>query len=512
MSQLIDEEAREGILNNEGNILVSASAGSGKTTIMVKKMALELEKIQDHRTIAAITFTVKATNEIKKKASKIINKTFAVMTNDSFIESEIIRPFISDSLGVDFTNDYTVDYDNNSKFSTYEKGLIQLKNQKILGGFYDKKLNFNFKLALNILQSSQAAQEYIMYKYAVIFIDEYQDSDIDMHHFFMYLKNKLKIKLFIVGDEKQAIYRWRGAMSDIFSRVRSQKFNAFELVTNFRCHHEIENYANLFHNTNYFRQQSDKTVKNIILKKYMPADNRKFDDFIIEFDKLISLDLIDLEKEVTIISNLNDDARAISELLQKGGYDFVFIPKLPIEDGLPNGLLLKELALYCKNDSYSIFDFIENSHIDERNQTRIEIESIVKNLKKSKKLSKDNIAAIVSNLANYFSIVITKSEIDKFIESVTNNIYDMAFQITEKKHVVMTVFSSKGLEFDQVISFSRYYNLYKNQHKENHYVSITRAKEKFIMMIDDSKYYDHFKQELKKQQVNNVKQVAYCVR
>ncbi|CAI6328913.1 hypothetical protein NRS6120_22275 [Bacillus subtilis] len=68
--KLIDQEDRTAILENNDDIVVSASAGSGKTTIMIKKMGIELEKITDHRTIAAITFTVKATDEIKKKSSK----------------------------------------------------------------------------------------------------------------------------------------------------------------------------------------------------------------------------------------------------------------------------------------------------------------------------------------------------------------------------------------------------------------------------------------------------------
>ena len=47
-------------------------------------------------------------------------------------------------------------------------------------------------------------------KYYRIYIDEYQDSDRDMHNLFMYICKKLEIPLFIVGDLKQSIYGWRG--------------------------------------------------------------------------------------------------------------------------------------------------------------------------------------------------------------------------------------------------------------------------------------------------------------
>jgi len=505
MSNLVDQTEREAILNNEGNILVSASAGSGKTTIMVKKMAIELNKIKDHRTIAAITFTVKATNEIRKKASKLIEKPFSVMTNDSFIEKEVIRPFITDALGILYSGDYAVDYDDKFKFNDFSAGLEQLSKIKKLGSYNDNRLNFNFQIALTIIRGSQAAQEYIKSKYAVIFVDEYQDSDSDMHLFFMYLKNTLGLKLFIVGDAKQAIYLWRGAMSNIFEQLASENFNSFELVTNFRCHEEIENYANLYHNDKYYKAILGN-VEHVIFKK-----NSRRNFIVEEFNELIGGNLIDLNKEITIISNFNNDARRIAELLTNEGFDFAYIPRTPIDEGLPNGQLLKELALYCKNVAYTIYDFLENSNIDERNQTRYEVESIVSDLKKSETLSIKKIELILSKLAEYLGILISEDEISKFHESVSNSIYEMAFQINEKKYKVMTVFSSKGLEFDQVISFSRYYRIYNNEHIHNHYVCITRAKEKFIMMIDDANYYNYFEQVIEERGIKIVEQVVKCV-
>lgn len=492
--KLIDQDERSEILENSGDIVVSASAGSGKTTIMVKKMGIELEKIKDHRTIGAITFTVKATEEIKKKAGKNIKKPFVVMTNDSFIESEIIRPFIKDAFGKDYGNDYSVEYGNKYKFDKYSSGLKQLKNNNILGSFDDNKLNFNFKVAHDILDKSKAAQEYIKAKYSWIFIDEYQDSDRDMHRFFMKLKNELKIKLFIVGDSKQAIYLWRGAMSNIFKLLDDENFSFYELVTNFRCDKEIENYANLFHNPKYY-MHFDKNVENVVFKNFNNFNSfyerRDFVGFVDKFKDLIFEKTLDLDKEVTIIANYNNDAKKITELLNLEGFNFVFIPKTPIDEGIPNGYLLKELALYSKNSTYTIYDFLENTHIDERIRTRFEVNSIIGKLKKDKNLVPDIVEEVVSDLANYLGLSIGEDEVEKFCESICNNKYDMAFKLIESKHKVMTVFASKGLEFDQVISFARYYKIYNDENLQNHYVCITRAKEKFIMFIDDEAYYAH---------------------
>ncbi|MFI8495796.1 UvrD-helicase domain-containing protein [Peribacillus butanolivorans] len=134
-------------------------------------------------------------------------------------------------MGKDFGNDYSVEYGNQYKFENYSSGLKQLKTDNILGSFEDNRRNFNFKLAYNIIEKSIAAQEYLKSKYSWIFIDEYQDSDMDMHRFFIKLKNELNIKLFIVGDLKQAIYLWRGAMSNIFELLENENFSFYELVT-----------------------------------------------------------------------------------------------------------------------------------------------------------------------------------------------------------------------------------------------------------------------------------------
>ena len=45
---IIDEQVREDILIANGSIVVSASAGSGKTTIMIKKISKVLNEILDH--------------------------------------------------------------------------------------------------------------------------------------------------------------------------------------------------------------------------------------------------------------------------------------------------------------------------------------------------------------------------------------------------------------------------------------------------------------------------------
>src|SRR5690625_1182807 len=217
---------------------------------MIDKIKNVLDSIDNHKTIAAITFTIKAAQEIKDKASqKAVYSSFVASTNDSFIENEIIRPFLADAYGVEYSAGYRVEFENSYKFRNFLNGLKQLKEYNVLGVYWDNNKNFNFEIALKILEKSRAAREYLQSKYEMIFIDEYQDCDMDMHRLFMYFSETLNLRIFIVGDEKQAIYIWRGAQEDIFNQIPST-FNKYKLVKNFRCHDEIINYANLLHEPN----------------------------------------------------------------------------------------------------------------------------------------------------------------------------------------------------------------------------------------------------------------------
>lgn len=80
----------------------------------------------------------------------------------------------------------------------------------------------------------------------------------------------------------------------------------------------------------------------------------------------------------------------------------------------------------------------------------------------------------------------------------------MAFKLIESKYKVMTVFASKGLEFDQVISFSCYYKIYNNENLQNHYVCTTRAKDKFIMFIDGDEYNEHMLEVADRNGINDI--------
>ena len=211
------------IVDTPGNLIVRASAGTGKTHTMVAKIATEIEHNHTHKSIAAITFTIKAAQEIKDRLTIDSSRHF-IGTNNSFVIEEIIKPFLKDVYGAEFEVDMSTDY--SIRIDTFEAGLDKVKREQVLCSYTDSKKNFVFDLALDVIMKSSACRLYLQAKYFKIYIDEYQDCDKSMHMLFMYICDTLGIDTFVVGDEKQSIYIWRGAYPEAFKSIWNTLWDA----------------------------------------------------------------------------------------------------------------------------------------------------------------------------------------------------------------------------------------------------------------------------------------------
>jgi len=215
--KISDKLVRDEILEMQGNVVISASAGTGKTHIIIERILRDIEKNNNYKTYAAITFTRKAAKEIKDRIGLSIGNGF-IGTNDNFIIQEIIQPFIRDAYGDEYNKKLTPNYSNKRASNSYDELLeiIKCSEEGYICKYSEPKKNFGFELALNILKKSNVSRRYLRSKYLRIYIDEYQDCDKDMHNLFIYLSCILEIPLFIVGDVKQSIYEWRGGYPKVF--------------------------------------------------------------------------------------------------------------------------------------------------------------------------------------------------------------------------------------------------------------------------------------------------------
>lgn len=145
----------------------------------------------------------------------------------------------------------------------------RIANLKILSEefirIYDDNMTEKSKIDLvdlllktrDILKYNRQIREYYKNRYTNYFIDEFQDTDPLQSEIICYLCEKenqfadnwenLELKqgkLFIIGDPKQSIFRFRRADIEIYTKIVNKINNKVELTTNFRSNAGILNFVN----------------------------------------------------------------------------------------------------------------------------------------------------------------------------------------------------------------------------------------------------------------------------
>ena len=477
--KLTDEQKQ--IVECCGNIVVSANAGTGKTATLIEKINFENSSNNTYKMIGAITFTIKATNEIKERLTAKTEKVY-VNTNNGFVFDEIITPFYKDCNRECNIEAYTTDY--NQKFESYNDGIRLLLNKGIIGSYKNPKLNFIFELANYILDNSIACQKYLKSKYKLICIDEYQDTDDEMHKLFMKLKNILEINLFIIGDTKQSIYIWRNSKPELFENViHDTEFNYFKLTKNFRSTKSIQNYSNIL----LAETQSLVDFNNIDRQDVSIIMSSS------ETENLITaLNKCDKSKPFALLrfsrTNASNDAKIINDY----GIECNYIPLIPIREITTNSSWLYiGLSEYLIKPAFSEYDFFQQipGGIDNNE----ELKYIKMMLKKIKKLYVDNDKKSLFNeikkLGIYYDYNISEEHFELFYQSITQDEYIKAIKIDmNKTNISLTFHTSKGLQFEQVIINAADYPLNNIESVYNHYVASTRAKSKLIILLNTQNY------------------------
>ena len=70
----LNDKQKEAVEITEGPVIVFAGAGTGKTRTLTQRVAYMIENGIRSNNILAITFTNKATNEMRERLNKILNE------------------------------------------------------------------------------------------------------------------------------------------------------------------------------------------------------------------------------------------------------------------------------------------------------------------------------------------------------------------------------------------------------------------------------------------------------
>jgi len=284
------------ITTTQGPVLVIAGAGTGKTTVLTKRIAylIEHDGIPANR-ILGFTFTNKAADEMRVRINKIVPranpywiKTYhstclSILKEDidklgwkkdfSIIDEEdqvaLVKAIMKDLkvntkvLAKKFVKVIgevkLVDF-SFSEHSIFEQRQIfempddnDARYIKYIFEEYNKRLRMSNQLdfsdLINFVHRLFKENEEVRIKWRnrfdYILIDEFQDTNIKQFEIIKFLVNE-QHNVFAVGDPNQTIFTWRGAYPEIFDDY----FNEFKgtqvikLDQNYRSTEKILNAAN----------------------------------------------------------------------------------------------------------------------------------------------------------------------------------------------------------------------------------------------------------------------------
>ena len=266
--------------------LVLAGAGSGKTRVIVHKIARLLQTGLEPRQIAAITFTNKAAQEMRERAKALVGPRAAKALAVSTFHSLGVRMLRSDGEHVGLKPQFSImDSDDvlgilrdaggttDAKLARRWQWVISLWKNRGLDSAgaaqavadddervaarvmqrYEERLaayqavDFDdlIGLPLKLLQSDAAVRAKWQEAFGHILVDEYQDTNAVQYELLKALVGERGL-FTAVGDDDQSIYGWRGATIDNLKRLPHDypKLKLIALEQNYRSTGHILRAAN----------------------------------------------------------------------------------------------------------------------------------------------------------------------------------------------------------------------------------------------------------------------------
>lgn len=308
---------------------------------------------------------------------------------------------------------------------------------------------------------------------------------------FMYICEILNIDTFVVGDEKQSIYMWRGAYPKAFMSIWDREdFTKKFMRDNFRSCQQIQNYSNLLCNETRDLYKTVDDLSSIIvicttLSNWVASVTQHLDP----------------DKKCALLRYSKANAEAGAKALSDGDMEFTYIPQIPVSEITTDAAwIYNAIVKYFILPKYSAYDFRDEIPNEVVGNKRI-LNYIKKSLiRLDECIKQEDISAFVNQIeliADYLGYDTKEEHCKKAYETICNPKFHPAFNMDELKRIAITFHSSKGLEFDQVVLFMSDYRLSSEENIYNHYVAATRAKTKLILVYVNGDWCaDQFKNNI----------------
>lgn len=351
--EFLNKSQKEAVFETEGPVMVIAGAGSGKTRVLTYRVVHLIDKGVNPSNILAVTFTNKAAKEMKERINQLldgnINRTwistfhslccrilrshanyfegydrdFIIIDSDdqkgiireilkeSNIDPKVFPPKLFQDL-ISKQKNSSLDLVFNSVLDDYypivfSKYTSYCKQNNLFD--FDDLLLFTVKL----FKENEPILKYYQNEFKYIMIDEFQDTNIIQYEL-IYLLSHVHKNIFIVGDEDQSIYSFRGAnIGNIRSFEKDfPKFKRFVLDINYRSSQQILDCANALIKNNINRYEknliSDKGSNIDVYFKTLDSAYEEVSYIVSKIDYLIANRLSTL-RDMVIIYRRNAQSR-----------------------------------------------------------------------------------------------------------------------------------------------------------------------------------------------------------
>jgi DNA helicase-2/ATP-dependent DNA helicase PcrA len=371
LSELNDSQ-RAAVLYDDGPLLIVAGAGSGKTRVLTYKIAHLLRNGYQPHTILALTFTNKAAREMKQRIASVTDEyitrylwmgTFhsifyrilrreadrigfssdfmiydstdsknliktiikEMQLDDKIYRPDMIQSRISNAKNALVTcnaydqNKELLSYDNRSKVPMTNEIYRRYQNRCFNAGVMDfdeilLQTNILFRDHPDVLAKYREQFRYVL-------VDEYQDTNFAQHLIVTRLCEKQQ-HIFVVGDDAQSIYSFRGANIDNMLRFKDNypACKVFKLEQNYRSTQNIVDAANSLIAKN--KEQIRKRIFSENEKGSKVAVVSSYSDY--EEAYLVSTRIIDMMQDkrysysdFAILYRTNAQSRVLEEAMRK---------------------------------------------------------------------------------------------------------------------------------------------------------------------------------------------------
>ncbi len=424
-----------GIISDKNSkyIVVAAGPGSGKTRVLVHKLAslLLLEDVK-HEQLLMLTFSRSAATEFKQRLMELIGNAA------HFVEIKTFHSYCFDLLGR-------------------------------IGNLEDAK--DVVKKAAEMINHGEVEPNKI--GKTVLVIDEAQDMGTEEYMLVKALMtHNEEMRIIAVGDDDQNIYEFRGSDSGYMYRLAQEPESRFiEMPENYRSARNLVNFTNEFAKGICKRTKSAPIISMKEENGWVGVTHHQskyiyqplVEDLIQHRDNGTSCVLTQTNEEAVIVVAILRKYRINSKLIQSmDGFRFWKMAEMRyflkyIDKGINTPLISEKLWDEAKNATYSIY---------ERSQSLIYVRRCIDLFEQT-------------NKTKYFC---------DFKEFIFESSLEDFCDISGTDVIVSTIHKAKGKEFDNVYMLISGNCLNDDCLKRRYYVGMTRAKKRLSIHTNGSNF------------------------